>query len=437
MKKIFILLMSFCFYSASFLPSTAFAAPTVSNDYTVFYYLAEIHRQHGQSCSGAEKQKLPNLVPSEGLRAIAQALATTDKNLATLLSETGIPDAVVFTTNLIGSTPQQALENFKKMNCANLEDANFKYIGAYNQNDHWLVLLSNLEPAKQKIVSGDIVLLPTPTEQGAQNTAIEGNTAKGNDRGLSSVPLLDVRPPEEQLPAIDSERGLATKTDGAVNAIAGDMPVSGSKDNALPPNQENPTPSASAIVAGNTIASQTGTAVSAPETPTGQVQGALSEEIAPAALPIPQGSLQPLSPDSPEGRMLAAINRARTTGIMCAGEARRAKTLQENSVLTHIAKQRAKTVGDIRTPQNNTGKPSLGSVLTANGYAWAILSENVTQGQPSPTIAFEAMLRDAAQCQSLMNDTYTEIGVGYSADFFSWVIIMARPKSSPLELDKF
>jgi uncharacterized protein YkwD len=145
----------------------------------------------------------------------------------------------------------------------------------------------------------------------------------------------------------------------------------------------------------------------------------------PPTSPAPQGKT---------GGILDALNQARSSARSCGGtsypaalplavdgdaeEAADAHTrwMQANRVMSHT--------GDSGS--------SVGTRLTATGYRWSAVGENVAMGQATPAAVVAAWLASPGHCANIMNTAFVDVGFGF-APAASGVptyatLVLARPR---------
>ena len=128
-------------------------------------------------------------------------------------------------------------------------------------------------------------------------------------------------------------------------------------------------------------------------------------------------------------RLLDMVNQARVLGQMCGGtRLPPASPLRFNPVITTVAQAHAddmaaKNYFSSTSPQGR----SLGQRVTASGYAWTFVAENIASVTPPADNALQSWLADANQCRNLMSPDYTDAGIGYNAARNLWVFTLAAP----------
>lgn len=381
-------------------------AAALAEEHTILYYLIEMQRQHGAPCDGSAKAKLPSLTPSDSLRAAAQELTAPGKTLQGVMAARGAGEGMAFFATATGPTPQNAFEALKTRYCSSLMNPLYHYVGAVNDHGTWFVVLSKTNP-------GD----PAPAPLAGQNPenappAIVGEEPPVPQEAAAAppaprqgiTPLTDDRPPQE----------------APVHVITA-------------PGMEDP------ATAGVPAGAQAGRSGAAPDTAANDapVYLVVEEETTPGAAPtaaataetrVPPASAYARQPE--EEQMLALVNEARTQGSMCGGVLQKARPLKGNAVLFAVASRHAKDMAlrqffSSKTPEG----VSLGKRLSDSGYTWEMVAENIASGGLPPRHVLENWLRNPAQCKNLMNNAYTDVGVGYAPDKGYWVLTLAAPMS--------
>jgi uncharacterized protein YkwD len=140
-----------------------------------------------------------------------------------------------------------------------------------------------------------------------------------------------------------------------------------------------------------------------------------------------------LSPDRAENfRLLALVNQERALGRFC-GEARMPASgpLRNNPALAsaaqaHADDMAAKGYFSSTNPQGQT----LARRISASGYEWDFVAENIAGAAPLADKALESWMREPEQCRNLMSADYVEAGIGYNAARDLWVFTLASPLQS-------
>jgi uncharacterized protein YkwD len=82
------------------------------------------------------------------------------------------------------------------------------------------------------------------------------------------------------------------------------------------------------------------------------------------------------------------------------------------------------------------GGASFDDRVSARGYRWSTVGENIAAGQTTPRAVVRAWIRSKGHCQNIMSRAYTEIGVGTATGGPSpyggptWVQDFARPRGT-------
>lgn len=114
-----------------------------------------------------------------------------------------------------------------------------------------------------------------------------------------------------------------------------------------------------------------------------------------------------------EQQWLDALNAARMSGTQqCGGRTQLpARPLVWNATLAALAHSRSQA--ELQTPRSGNvaqATQALGEQVRQGGYAWRVLAEVYTAGQPSVAAALKTLLRNRDQCGDLMDDTFIDIG---------------------------
>lgn len=380
-------------------------AAALAEEHTILYYLIEMQRQHGASCDGSAKARLPSLTPSDSLRAVAQELTVPGKTLQGVMAARGAGEGMAFFATATGPTPQKAFEALKAQHCSSLMNPLYQYVGAVNDHGTWFVMLSKTnpgDPAPARLAGQPPESAPPAVAGGEPPAPQEAAAPPAPRQGIT--PLADDRPPQEP----------------PVHVITA-------------PGMDDP------ATAGAPAGAQAGRSGAAPEAAANDapVYLVVEDEPAPGSAPtaaataetrVPPASAYARQPE--EEQMLALVNEARTQGRMCGGAVQKARPLKGNAVLFAVASRHAKDMAlrqffSSKTPEG----VSLGKRLSDSGYTWEMVAENIASGGLPPGHVLENWLRNPAQCKNLMNDAYTNVGVGYAPDKGYWVLTLATPMS--------
>ena len=123
--------------------------------------------------------------------------------------------------------------------------------------------------------------------------------------------------------------------------------------------------------------------------------------------------------DGYQSAMLAEINRRRASAQSCGsrGSFPAAGALSWNDQLFAAAAGHAKDMV-ARSFFSHTGSSgsSVADRVSAAGYAWSTVAENIAAGQPSVTRVVDAWMNSDGHCANLMNPAFSELGAGYAVD---------------------
>ena len=135
--------------------------------------------------------------------------------------------------------------------------------------------------------------------------------------------------------------------------------------------------------------------------------------------------------------MLARINQVRASGANCGADGvfGAAAPLAWNDKLTvaaegHSQDMAAKNYFSHTSADGRT----LADRVTATGYAWSSLGENIAAGYPGVNAVMDGWIASPGHCANLMNAGFAEVGVvcvpGVAGDTFStyWTMDLGRPR---------
>jgi uncharacterized protein YkwD len=154
-----------------------------------------------------------------------------------------------------------------------------------------------------------------------------------------------------------------------------------------------------------------------------------------AASPAPAPTPAPVAKTFAD-QVLDAVNTARAT-------ARRCGTVDHPAApaMTWHAQPEQAALGHAQYLQQNnlfshTGAngTSVGQRLTATGYAWSTVGENIAAGYPDVASVMNGWIDSPGHCANLMNGNFTHLGVvlvpGTSSNTYRtyWAMVLARPR---------
>jgi len=149
----------------------------------------------------------------------------------------------------------------------------------------------------------------------------------------------------------------------------------------------------------------------------------------PTPLPTPVATATPSSP--PAGSPLSQIQ----TEILTLTNLERSRVgvapLKLQSQLNQAAQKHAENMvltGIFSHTINNLGP---GARVTAEGYSWSTVGENIAFGYSSATAVMTGWMNSSGHKANILNANYTELGVGYALNSTGrpyWVQVFARPR---------
>ncbi|AHF15240.1 CAP domain-containing protein [Niabella soli] len=126
--------------------------------------------------------------------------------------------------------------------------------------------------------------------------------------------------------------------------------------------------------------------------------------------------------------LLGQINAIRAKGCNCGGVRYRAvPPVRWNTKLENAAVAQSNYMQ--RTNQlTHTGRNGTtpGKRITAAGYRWSYMAENVAMGQQNTTQVMQSWLQSPAHCKNIMSPYVSEIGAARSGRY--WTLDLANPQ---------
>ncbi len=116
--------------------------------------------------------------------------------------------------------------------------------------------------------------------------------------------------------------------------------------------------------------------------------------------------------------LIERINEVRTSGQLCGGRRYPAVApLQAHGLLQQAAWEHASNMANYNF-LSHTGLDGsdVGQRVTALGYEWQFVGENIAAGQPNVDTAVKEWLASPGHCQNLMSSEYRETGVACVAN---------------------
>lgn len=419
----------------AFLTATSPAlAAAMAEEHTVLYYLIETQRRYKKSCGGISMPEAPSLMPSASLRDFSENAAGPDPaNAASAWGLTGTPYAIATAS---GGTAQQAFDALVNGGqCDMLMGQQYKYIGASRSGNRWTVVLSGAEPKSAPVAA---TALPVDASLSGQPQTGEGAAAApqvvGSVRLDASGKIIG-----NIEPGTSAAAGKAPAQDAAGQAPrAGVTPLSDTRSpDALGESSDNSAfgifanedaPKVPADDAASTpglvplgLPGSTTTPGQADDAPVTSGSHAVQNDK--AAAPATQKS------SASAADMLGQVNAARAKARRCGSSSMpAAPKLVENASLTRAARTHARLMSEKNffsslTPEGET----LGKRVTAAGYNWSFVAENIAGKVASPAAALDSWLEKEDQCSNIMGAEYTQFGAAYEPNGHLWVLILATP----------
>ncbi|RZK21638.1 MAG: CAP domain-containing protein [Pedobacter sp.] len=121
--------------------------------------------------------------------------------------------------------------------------------------------------------------------------------------------------------------------------------------------------------------------------------------------------------------LLKLVNDIRLAGCNCGTTAMPpVAVLSWNTNLASAAISHSKYMAFINKMQHESADGTgVGNRLTATGYVWKAVGENVAQGQTSENQVFNDWLKSEGHCKNMMNANYKEMGAAKSGAFWTQV----------------
>jgi uncharacterized protein YkwD len=187
-----------------------------------------------------------------------------------------------------------------------------------------------------------------------------------------------------------------------------------------------------------TDTSRAGAPVNAPATSAGgSPQASAGPAPSPASpAPSPVSPAPPPAPNAFAQDLLARINAIRASAHTCGSTAYPAATpLTWNTRVEDAARTQALYMqgNDVFSHTGANGS-SVGDRLSASGYSWNAVGENIAAGYPDAAAVVAGWLGSPGHCANMSNPAYAELGVvmqpGTSANTYStwWVMVLAHAR---------
>ena len=142
------------------------------------------------------------------------------------------------------------------------------------------------------------------------------------------------------------------------------------------------------------------------------------------------------APRTPE--LIARANRSYSNQLLFLINSERRKVgalpLRINSNLTQAALSQSQDMAT-RNFFSHTGSngSQLSVRVSATGYNWSAVAENIAAGQSTPSQVFQSWLNSPSHKQNMLNPTYRDVGFGYASNTLStyktyWTATFAKPR---------
>lgn len=149
--------------------------------------------------------------------------------------------------------------------------------------------------------------------------------------------------------------------------------------------------------------------------------------VAPTPVPTPTPAPSPTPAPAPavgtritcnlanfQADMLAAVNAHRRAGATCGAQGAfpAVAELTWNAALTQAAVAHSDDmVANNFFSHTGSNGSTLGTRVTAAGYAWRGVGENIAAGQPTVAVVVDGWMKSDGHCANLMNAAFRDIGV--------------------------
>ena len=126
--------------------------------------------------------------------------------------------------------------------------------------------------------------------------------------------------------------------------------------------------------------------------------------------------------------LVRLINEARSDTQYCGSKKLKPSApLILNCSLQRSAQGHANTLATKdRLSHVGASNSSLGTRVTASGYKWSAVSENIAKGHSAASSLFENWRASKHHCKNLFKAKYQEIGVARKGQY--WVAVFAKPQ---------
>lgn len=112
-----------------------------------------------------------------------------------------------------------------------------------------------------------------------------------------------------------------------------------------------------------------------------------------------------------------------------------APAMQWNNRLEQAANSHSQYMKDTNSfSHSGANGSSVGTRVTATGYPWQAVAENIAAGQPDAASVVTGWLGSTGHCTNMLDARYTQLGValvnGSVANTYNtyWTMVLARPQ---------
>lgn len=156
----------------------------------------------------------------------------------------------------------------------------------------------------------------------------------------------------------------------------------------------------------------------------------------PAGGPTGSGGAAGTSSGLDAATVVQQLNAARSVARSCGGENYAAAApLRWNDLLEAVAGAHSEWMQANDTlSHTGSGGSSIGTRVSATGYAWRTVGENLAAGYDDVAAVIAGWLASPPHCKNLMNPAFAETGLalerGTSANRYAtwWTLVLAQPK---------
>ena len=135
-----------------------------------------------------------------------------------------------------------------------------------------------------------------------------------------------------------------------------------------------------------------------------------------------------IAQESIKAEIMDEINKARINGCMC-GKEKMPPTgkLEWSGQLEKAAMKHAMDMYDHDNLDHiGTDGSDLGDRISATGYVWAMVGENISWGFTEAEDVVQGWIESSGHCKNMMNPTFTEMGAARKGEY--WVLELAVSK---------